>query len=83
MSDSERFLDRAHMTPSTSHAVVEVTMFIETAGPWGKDCSIAQAVAQATDDAKASLRRMLAQNPGIKLGRVEFVKVVCGAERDQ
>ena len=73
------FLERAKMKPATSHVVVEVTLFVQTSA-WGPDCTIAQAVDQATTEAKRSLERVIAQHPEISLGPVRFARVVCPAE---
>lgn len=75
-----RMLERSGMKPSTSRAVVEVTLSIETSA-WGPNCTVAQAVAQATDDAKGRLARLLQGHHDIRINDVKFVRVLCEAEK--
>lgn len=66
------------MKPDLSYAVVEITVEIQTQA-WGPECTIEQAVDQATRDATDKLRNALSQHGGIRVLKAKAVRVICRA----
>ncbi len=75
-----RFLERVQMKPGRARAIVDITVSVETEA-WGADCTVAQAVAQATEGAVATLKRVLSNQSRIQVSAAKLVRVVCDAER--
>ncbi len=76
---AERLLARARMQPSSVRVVVDFTVSIEV-GAWGPDCTVAQAVAQATEEAERRLHKWLEGGPGISIAKASMARVVVDAK---
>lgn len=50
-----------HFTPGTARCVVELTVTVET-GAWGPECTIAQAVEQAREEAVRTISKIIDQS---------------------
>jgi len=77
---NKNFLNRSGFKPSRVQAQVKVSLLVDT-GYWGQDCTIAQAVAQASENANGRIASILKDEQGIKLLGSECVKVICEAEK--
>jgi hypothetical protein len=66
------------MKPGTATAVVALTVEVRV-GAWNPDCTLEQAVSQATRDAAGKLARLLGSNKGIRITEATAVRVFCDA----
>lgn len=73
-------LQELKMEPDSSHAVVELTVEVRTES-WGPDCTLQQAISQATEQATSRLRKLLANDKGVRVIHANTVQVVCPAKR--
>lgn len=78
--DRFKFLERVNMEPAEARVHVRLSLEI-TVGTWGKDCTVAQAVAQATEDATKTVARLIheAKANNIRILRADSAQVVCVA----
>ena len=68
------------MEPDNATAVVELTVEVSV-GAWGRDCTLEQAVAQATQDATDRLAKALSDERSMRVLNATCVRVVCTAKR--
>lgn len=68
------------MVPDTTSVVVELTVEV-TCGAWGPDCTIEQAVSQATREAEGKLAKVINGEGSMRVTKATSVCVVCPAKR--
>lgn len=73
-------LEDLKMEPDSSRAVVELVVEVEC-GAWGADCTIEQAVAQATREAAQKVAVRLQEDRSIRVLGAKAVRVVCPARK--
>jgi len=70
-----------HMKPDSATAIVELTVEVRI-GAWGADCTIQQAISQATEEATNRLNRLLGEDKSVRVLRAAAVRVVCDAKKE-
>jgi hypothetical protein len=68
------------MVPDTTSVVVSLTVEVRC-GAWGPDCTIEQAVAQATREAEAKLSKAINGEGSMRVTAAESVRVICPAKK--
>lgn len=82
---AEEMLKSVGMKPASSRAVVSVTLSVETSS-WGADCTIAQAVMQATREAREEVERLIQEHGrgrGITISHIGTTRVVFDADKER
>ena len=70
------------MKPDLAYAVVEITVEVK-AQNWGPECTVEQAVEQATREATDKLRNVLSKDNGMRVLKAKAVRVICDAKERQ
>ena len=69
-----------NMVPDTASVVVSLKVEV-TCGAWGPDCTIEQAVAQATREAETKLANAINADGSMRVYAAESVRVVVPAKK--
>jgi hypothetical protein len=69
-----------NMVPDTASVVVSLTVEVKC-GAWGPDCTIEQAVSQATREAETKLANAINGDGSMRVMAAESVRVICPAKK--
>ena len=77
-----KVLDKAGLEPGSAVAVVDLRVRVKV-GAWGSDCTIDQAISQATSEASHTLKRLLKNDTNCVVLSAEYVSVQIPSKKAQ